>query len=555
MNSRRMIVILLIALSTFGRSAEKVRIYETNRAYRQGDWVTYGVSRFVRHIAVGEPYVYFATTGGITRMNMFSLQWDTPWTVSNGLASNNVYLVAKDRNTGFLWAVTDVGVSRQEPALERWFNVFYDELGLTRNETVISIGFGDNRQVYLVTSDNRWLVSDNTSADFAPIQPLFSDEFIRWYGHREARSGDLPHFFMDGGYLFNNTRRYIDDLQFRHWPITHWLRDEWHTLWLATWGLGVGRGDLNTMRLELYPFGLWDDAVDAIARDGGSFWLGGMQESREPSGVTEWRGGAAAPSFYEPQLITGFTSDQVTAVAADARFVWFGTRHGLTFFDKHRNRWRTLTVADRLTNDEVNQVVVDGPHVWAATASGLCRIERQSVTGDSVRVQHIKPAALRTIKVYDAAVQENLIWLATEFGVYVYDQTTDEGGFYKGIDGPFDRTVYAVSVWNDEVWFGARDGIFAFDSATKEWLDPPAKYYRTDAGINRILATRQAVWVATNGGLLKYDREQARWVEFSVADGLADDRVYSLLLDGDYLYIGGASGLTRFYWNAPYRID
>jgi ligand-binding sensor domain-containing protein len=79
--------------------------------------------------------------------------------------------------------------------------------------------------------------------------------------------------------------------------------------------------------------------------------------------------------------------------------------------------------------------------------------------------------------------------------------------------------------------------------------------HRTDAQINRILATRTSVWVATDAGVLKYDRAGERWVTFTVEDGLSSNRVNSILLDGDYIWFGTDGGLTRFYWNTPYRLD
>jgi len=83
----------------------------------------------------------------------------------------------------------------------------------------------------------------------------------------------------------------------------------------------------------------------------------------------------------------------------------------------------------------------------------------------------------------------------------------------------------------------------------------PVKDHPLNAAVNRILASRQAVWVATNAGVFKYDRAMQRWVQFTVEDGLADDRVYSIQLDGDYIYFGTARGLTKFYWNSPFRND
>ncbi|RPI01868.1 MAG: hypothetical protein EHM72_05525 [Calditrichaeota bacterium] len=543
---------VLIVSSSF--SAEKNRVYETNRAYKTGDWITYGVNRFVRHIDIGEPYVYFATTGGITRINMFNHRWDFPWTKSNGLASDDILLVAKDKNSGYLWAVSDVGVSYQEPANERWFNLYYDEMNLQRDR-ITSFGIGENYQVFFVTAENRWFASSNTAINFSEIDAHFDDRFIEWHGDLAPSSGTLPYFFMDGGYLFNEHRRYIDDLDFRHWQITDWLRDGCNNLWIATWGLGIGVGDLNTYRMEMIPYGLWSEAVDAIAEDEDIFWCGGVQSGNEAEGATGWDEKSGWASYYEPHLIYGFDNAEITSIAADERFVLFGTSAGLTVFDKHKNHWRTYTVANRLANDQVHQVVMDHNDIWIATAGGVSRLGLEALTGDSLNFRTIQFPSLRLVNVYDLAVQENLLWLATEFGIYVYDKLLDSGGYYKGNEGPFDRPVYAVSVWQDEVWFGAEDGIYAIDSKTKQWLIPPAEKYVTKVGINRILASRSVVWVATNQGLLKYDRAGQRWIIFTQEDGLDDDRVYSLLLEGDYLYLGGPTGLTRFYWNAPYRID
>ena len=98
-------------------------------------------------------------------------------------------------------------------------------------------------------------------------------------------------------------------------------------------------------------------------------------------------------------------------------------------------------------------------------------------------------------------------------------------------------------------------GVFAFDSKAKKWLNPPAKLYESDFGINRILASRDAVWVATNEGVLKFDKTQNRWIHYTVLDGLADNKVYSIYLDDDYIYFGTARGLTKFFWNSPFRVD
>lgn len=550
------------AIGLFSHRANAVeRIHGTNRNYQQGDWITWSATRFVRDLAIGDQYIYFATTGGITRYNFFSDKWDFPWTISNGLASNDIFIVGLDFATGYLWCVHNDGLAYLEPASQLWNNVYYDELPFWSDETINSIGFGDF-QVYLVTSQNRLFVSTNTQANFyLSDQPAIlnsakdESEIIQWHGLLAPRQPKLVNLFMTDGYFFDENKRLISDIRFRRYPITCWAFDKWRKVWLGTWGLGAGRGDLNSIRLDLLSHGLWDETVDAIARDRDRFWLGGVPDHDEPSGVTDWNPGDQSALYYEPNQLTGFDNDRITAIAVDGDIVWFGTQDGLTRFDRNRNNWRTLTVVDNLVGNFIHDIVIDKDNIWAATSQGVSRLNKAPWGSDSLRIRHVMYPSLGEITVYDLEKQLNLLWMATEYGIFVYDTEADSGGFYKGVEGPSDQEIFAVSCYGNEVWFGTEAGVAALNVDTKNWLTPPAKMNNTDAGINRILAARDAVWVATNSGVLKYDRAGERWVHYTVMDGLPDDQVYSLCLDGDYIWFGTARGLTRFYWNSPWRMD
>ena len=556
------IILLCIIVILWSPLQASYRIKGTNRNYQQGDWITYSTTRFVRNLAIGDRFIYFATTGGITRYNFFSDSWDFPWTISNGLADNNIYLVAMDFATGYLWCTHDAGISYLEPASQLWNNIYYDELPLSANENITSLGFGDYK-VFLSTSDYNYYGAESLDANFYFLESgqsnykrITSEHRIKWHGELAPPEPELMNMFMSDGYFFDEGNRRISDLQFRRYPITCWAYDKWRNLWIGTWGLGAGRGDLNTIRLNLLINGLWDPAVDAISRDGDTFWLGGIQDNEEqPSGVTEWSPEVNYSKYYESYLLTGFDNDRITSIAVDDNIVWFGTQDGLTRYDRDRNNWRTLTVVDNLVDNFVHDIVIDDSYIWAATERGVSRLNKAPWGSDSLKIHHVLYPSLGNIAVYDIEKQYNLLWMATEFGVFVYDIEKNTGGFYQGAEGPAALATFAVSGYKDEIWFGTEEGIAAFNSATKEWLNPPARLYQTDAGINRILAAKDAVWVATNEGVLKFDRARDRWVHYTILDGLSSDNVYSLYLEGDYIWFGTANGLTRFYWNSPYRID
>jgi hypothetical protein len=548
--ARALLLLILFVLVADGSSQ---RIYRSNTRYEQGDWITYGTTRFVRQMCLGDPYVFFATSGGVLRLDFYTNRYEFPWTVSNGLASNDIYVVAYDANTGYLWCLTRVSVSYLEPAAKIWNNLYFDEIGLGR-ERALSIGFSDQRKVYIVTPANRWYESENSAVYFRPSAAV--SEPVRWFGSRAEPEPAPPYLFMSDNYMYNERDKTITDFQLRKFPVTCWLRDSFQNLYIGTWGLGAGHANLATFRLDMLPYGLWDPVVDAIEPDGDAFWLGGEQDhNEERSGVTEWAIDLKPPRYYEAYLNTGFSDDRVKAFAITGANLWLGTRNGLIRHDFNKNIWRSYNQAHHLTDNRINDLCADDDYLYVATDAGVSRVQLRSVGTDTMHIQSVKNGSLGTVTVYDLAQQQNLLWMGTEYGIFVYDTEQDSGGFYKGAYGPSNRATYAVSVYNNEVWFGTEEGVAAFDVQSKEWLTGPGRLYRADAAIYRILATEFAVWVATDKGLLKYDREGARWVTFTVEDGLPDMRVYALYPDGDYLWLGTPAGLTRFFWNSPHRID
>ena len=187
---------LCLMLLDSTRGVATTRIRGTNTHYQQGDWITYASTRFVRHIALGDRFVYFATTGGITRYNFFSYTWEYPWTVSNGLVDNNIFLVAYDFNTGYLWCVSEQSISYLESASQLWRNHYFDEIGLHSDEYIASIGFGDDGRVYFVTNEDRWYSSINTAGQFYSSSNENDQVRIQWFSEKMAQVEDFPYLHM-----------------------------------------------------------------------------------------------------------------------------------------------------------------------------------------------------------------------------------------------------------------------------------------------------------------------------------------------------------------------
>ena len=93
-------VLITPVLPAMAQDDSAARRHGSNPHYRPGDWLSYGVTRYVTSVATGTQEVYFGTTGGITRYDLFHDRWNAPITVSDGLAANQITVVAFDAGAG-----------------------------------------------------------------------------------------------------------------------------------------------------------------------------------------------------------------------------------------------------------------------------------------------------------------------------------------------------------------------------------------------------------------------------------------------------------------------
>ena len=539
---------------TYGQS-RRPRIRGTNPRYRQGDWISYTVNRYVTSVAVGNEFVYFGTTGGITRYNLYTNRWDYPFTTSNGLADNFVTAVAYDTDTGMLWCATTQGISYYHPTAEKWSNLFKDEIGIPRFDDVVSIGIGENR-IYFETRGGRMFEGLPTGSSIRLSTDSLPDHApgIRWFGERATRHQRLPLFYMNDGYFFL-PEGYIQDFRLRRAEISALASDDWGFMWLGSWGFGALKGELRTEELELLPFGLYSRHVNALALDRNGLWIGGLNRGLDRSGITYWDQVRGRWRYFESRFISQLLTDEINRLVVAGDSLFCATRFGLSIYDMAHDRWSKFTLFDGLVKDNVNDVLVEDGFAWVATDGGLNLIKLQPAPQDSDRVVEVAADDLHMRRIFDIERAGRYLWAATEFGVYRFDIERQIGAFVNEVNSPGGRMVTCIARYRNELWFGSTRSINVYNLDTRQWLGAPEKNIFLPGPVRAIAADSVSVWAGTDAGVLKYNRKTRDWRRFTVEDGLIDNQVNVILIDGDYVWFGTSEGLTLFYWNDPNRID
>jgi len=552
---------------------------DRNDRYRPGDWVSFGVARYISSVAVGPEYTYFGSSEGLLRYDILRNRWEAPYTTSDGLADNQIFAVAYDIGTGLLWCSTRAGVSSMHPASYRWTNYSKGNIGIGQFDEILSIGIG-RQFVWFETRAQRLFNVSKLGNVIVAAGDTVNDN-IFWFGVRARRPRLLPHFFVPAGYIFD-PNGVFQDFRLRRADVTGFVRDQWDSYWMGTWGLGAWRANVHIERAEILAFGLAQRRVDALAFDEHGLWIGGRNDKLNDSdaeirGITYWRNsstnsfGASEWKYHEARYNLEMSSDEVNRFEIAGGKIYCATEEGVNIYDPKKDRWRRLASKSRILSGRVNDVAVYDGFIWAATDFGLYRVTTRSSTGkDTVGVTEVLPKQLLNVAIYDLERKENLLWMGTRFGGFVYDMAKDTGGFVSDVNGPHGEQTVTVSASDSVVWFGTTYGVEVFDIENKVWLGPPARQQLSNANLNRppcqkfastnitinyMLAQPEAVWVGTDAGVFKYNRARKDWRQFTCEDGLIDNRVNAIAVQDDWIWFGTPSGLTAFRWNDPHRID
>jgi ligand-binding sensor domain-containing protein len=504
--------------------------------YREGDWVSYSVFRYVTSIALDFDHVYFGTTGGVTRYDRFDKKWETPFTKSDGLPDSWIKNIAYDPGTNEIWVDTYAGPAMYQPIFREWSREFDFPENLSKSDT--------------------------------------SDL-------------NLPHLFMDYGLTFlPNT--YIMDFKLNQYEITDYLKGDADELWVGTWGLGAGLAYLNSLQLKMLTFGLYDKDVKVMLIDGDDMWFGGLGSGSAYSsqGITRYNRPSGTWSYFSTIYIPFLVSNQVNVMEADPKFVWFGTEDGLARFNKKDNSWRSYNTFKGLPDNEVTALNEYDGILWIGTRLGLafCDVKKDSIR----RVDH---PLLKGLYVYSILSDSDFVWVGTNRGIYTLDKgkrtwyrfSTPEGLVFGQVRSIAKYSAYGDSLsalaesttagegetkdslhsssqnssgkntysGKDEIWFGTDMGILGYNPVTDERTVYQSGINFSEVSVIKLVCDKRYVWVATNSGVLRLDKKLQVWTRYATEDGLLDNFVQDLVLDGDYIWFGTPQGATRFYWNNP----
>ena len=503
-------------------SAQVVHEFKGDRYthYRPDDWISYASALEISSVDIDEDYVHFGSlTGGILRYDKYRNTWETPFTTSNGLSSNRIYELVYSPDDGKLYARTNRGID------EYW------------------------------RSDRWWRPSSRTTLPPGrhpkpeELKGIEKGKDYYFPPYFRPSNSYLPDFFTDIKLMYTPDGT-VYDQENRQFSLTDRITDDRQRIWIGTNGLGPLLGELFSRRLERLNQSISNISPRDIYITETDMWVGGIRTRGQIGGITHWDRKYDQWAYFEAPFISSMYHDQVLAISGGDGFVAFATSYGVLLYDNKRATWRTFTVMDGLEGDRVFDVQIYDSTLYCASEYGLNWIDLRSM-----RVYEPRETTLDHVPVYQLAIEDNIIWAASRFGLYRIDPFEDEITFIASRAGVVDYDLRAVEIIDNEIWSAGTGGISYWNRESDEWYSFPNLDFK---GVYRdILATKNTIWFATDRGLLKYDRKKEYWRLFTEADGIISSNIYHLDMDpeSNRLWMSTEDGITSFRWKRKGRID
>jgi len=197
-----------------------------------------------------------------------------------------------------------------------------------------------------------------------------------------------------------------------------------------------------------------------------------------------------------------------------------------------------------LSDNSITSFCEDGDRrIWAGTVTGHLHYINMSSPGVIHVPEGHDSETARSIDVIIGLVYDKVndyIWIMTRSGLYYYDLGTSSYERYPGISS----SCLGACIVSDKLWVSNLDAMNIIDLTTLEC--------RTLADFPfcmALLPDGDALWAGTGGkGVYRVDKcssDKPVITVYTDDDGLADNQVNGLLLDGTYLWITTENGLFR----------
>ncbi|MFL5764516.1 MAG: two-component regulator propeller domain-containing protein [Bacteroidia bacterium] len=526
----------------FGTNSGGVSRYDGNKfvTFTENDSLINNVVFSITELNDGR--ILFGTNGGLSVYNGVKFR---NYTDKDGLLHNRVFKTVQDNN-GLIWIATANGACQM---IGNKIVPFSDDT-LISKATIITM--------YADKTGNIWFgtVSDGVTK-FDPSKHTFT-RFTTQNGLRNnfvrAINEDLQGNIYIGtisGISKITLENKVEKVNIPNEEVNAFLAitsDNRNNLWLGT-SAGVYKYNGLAYRNYLQKNGLASNKILSVLQDReGNFWFG-----TDGFGVSKF----STEAFTSYSVKDSLPGDYITTIFQDSKKqIWLGVKNfGVVKFDHGKMvnyRLNVKNINGSLADNEVLSICEDYQgNLYFGTKAGL------SVFNGSTFKSYHKKDGLPDEVVYSIIRDHSgVIWIGTQNELCSFK----DGRFtvvpqVSALKASAESKIFIYSIYEDrnhDFWLATEHGVIHYDRQKATRITRAEGF--TDKRVTSVLEdnTRYLLF-GTDDGLFSYDRKTFK--NISEGKGIASNKIYLMVLERNYLWIGTNKGLDRISLNEFHKKD
>lgn len=322
------------------------------------------------------------------------------------------------------------------------------------------------------------------------------------------------------------------------------LVDENGYLWLSDYGAGVVRfrvnenAELSGKTVFTVDGGLPEAYIKGLLKDDeGNIWF-----ASQSSGLAVLRDQAF--TFYD--VAGGEEVPEITAIYIDGDEYWLGSREGKLYrtLGLSPGAYKVFNTSNGLPGNTITALWEnnDGDLYVGTDGKGVYKLDNG--TANCYRLFKADNSLGNTVNALTG--DEEMIWIATNDGIYSINLLTGERGHQTTLTGLPHNVINDVLIdHNGRTWIATRgSGIYCVDDGQED-----LKYtIQGNPKLEFVCLAEDAdgrIWAGTaEDGVFKFDEDTL--AVYSLDDGLKEKYTYAVEIDPDgYVWIGHRLGLSK----------
>ena len=497
---------------------------------------------------------------------------------SNSISNNLVMSVLRDKS-GNLWITTNNGLNKFIPEKNQFERYFHEpDNPKSLNSNIVT-------DIKESKSGNLWITTNSGLNEFNPKNNSFTlHNTIPSNNNENTGTNDLYNLLIDHnneiwiasswGLLKYNKQKNLTTI-YKHKPsnsqslsfdlISKIFEDNYHNLWIGTYGGGVNWVNLNPLAFihinkdSEDTNSLFNNNVFSICKTCDNIlWLGtnGFLERYDPQKELFTHYPTFNPDPNNPNVL-------INSLFEDSfNILWIGTNNGLSRFDRKSRKFIQYPNPENKHKIQ-NQIWHIGEdnkgNIWLSSRIGLGKYIRNK---DSVIYFLTDTSVHKNIPNCDIRCSfedtNETLWIGAYGGLYIFDTENNKIKYQTSktdIKNTLNKdAIFCIYECSDEIgeklWLATNNGLVHYDVKTKTLK----RYIEKDGICNSLIYGMQEdnngdIWLSTSNGMAKFNRKTMKFKNYHKNDGLQSNafRFGASYKDSEGLiYFGGVNGLTVF---------